>query len=64
MAWQKTKILLISVEKDENGKKVIHRYIKTKSKGAGKPNTGAKLTLKKYNPILKKHTVYKESKYK
>jgi ribosomal protein L33 len=63
MAWQKNKILLISVDVDENGKKVIHRYVKSKSKGKGKPSTG-KLVIKKYNPLLRKHTTYTESKYK
>ncbi|MEM1311990.1 MAG: 50S ribosomal protein L33 [Patescibacteria group bacterium] len=64
MAWQKSKILLISVEQDpKTGKKVVHRYVVTKSKGKGKPQQG-KLTLKKYNPILRKHVLYTESKYK
>lgn len=64
MAWQKTKIILASVETDKNGRKVYHRYVVTKSKGTGKPNTGAKLQLKKYNPKLGKHVVYTETKYK
>lgn len=64
MAWQKTKILLTNVETDENGKKVYTRYLTTKSKGRGKPKTGTKLQLKKYNPKLKKHVVYTETKYK
>ena len=64
MAWQKNKILLISVETDSNGKKIIHRYLKHKSKGKGKNTSNTKLSLKKYNPILRKHTVYTESKYK
>ncbi len=65
MAWQKTKILLISVETDEStGKKVIHRYVVNKSKGKGKNQQSAKLAIKKYNPILRKHVVYTESKYK
>ncbi len=65
MAWQSTKILLMSVEVDEKtGKKVIHRYVKSKSKGTGKNTTNKKLTLKKYNPILRKHVLYKETKYK
>jgi ribosomal protein L33 len=61
--WQKNKILLISTEIDSDGKKVTHRYVKNKSRGKGKPATG-KLTLKKYNPILRKHVVYTETKYK
>ncbi len=63
MAWQKTKILLISVETDENGKKIATRYVKNKSKGKGKPQQG-KLVLKKYNKALNKHTTFTESKYK
>jgi ribosomal protein L33 len=64
MAWQKNKILLISVENDEKtGKKIAHRYVVNKSKGKGKPQQ-SKLALKKYNPILRKHVVYTESKYK
>jgi ribosomal protein L33 len=66
MAWQKNKILLVSTEKDEAGNKVTHRYVKNKSKGKGKPQSGAqkKLTLKKYNPVLRKHVTYTETKYK
>ena len=64
MAWQKNKILLISVETDEKtGKKVVHRYVVNKSKGKGKPQQG-KLSIKKFNPILRKHVIYTESKYK
>lgn len=59
----KNKILLIHVATLPNGRKVAHRYVKRKSKGAGKQVTG-KLTLKKYNPILRKHVEYTESKYK
>lgn len=67
MAWQKNKILLISVEEvaqdDGTVKKVYHRYVIKKSKGdPSKQQT--KLTLRKYNPILRKHVVYKEAKYK
>ena len=61
--WQKNKILLISTEIDQSGKKVIHRYVKNKSRGKGKPAAG-KLALKKYNPFLRKHVVYTETKYK
>lgn len=65
MAWQKTKILLVSVETDANGKKVMHRYVKNKSKGTGKAATpGKKLVLRKYNPILQRHVEYTETKYK
>jgi ribosomal protein L33 len=66
MAWQKNKILLVSTEIDpESGKKVFHRYVVRKSKGKGK-NVGqpVKLKLKKYNPALKRHVEYTETKYK
>jgi ribosomal protein L33 len=67
MAWQKNKILLISVEEMtlDNGttKKVYHRYVVRKSKGSGKPTSG-KLKLKKYNPILRKRVYYTQQKYK
>ena len=59
---QSRKVLLISVEVDENGNKIIHRYIKNKSHRKGKPVK--KLSLKKYNPRLRKHVLYKEAKYK
>jgi len=65
MAWQKNKILLISKETDDNGKTVVHRYAKRKSKGTGKPQAaGNKLKLRKYNPVLRKHVEYTESKFK
>lgn len=60
---QKNKILLISVETDKDGKKIVHRYIKNKSKGKNNPQA-TKLKLRKYNPILRKHVEYTESKYK
>ncbi len=66
MAWQKNKILLVSVEEvtqpDGTIKKVYHRYVVNKSKAKGKPIK--KLELKRYNPILRKHVIYKETKYK
>lgn len=66
MAWQKNKILLVSVEEqvqpDGTSKKVYHRYVVNKSKAKGKPIK--KLELKRYNPILRRHVIYKETKYK
>jgi ribosomal protein L33 len=64
MAWQKTKICLISTVVLPDGQKKVHRYMTTKSKGKGKPNTNAKLILKKYNPITRKHETYTETKIK
>ncbi len=67
MAWQKTKILLVNTETitlpDGTAKKVYHRYVVKKSKGGISKQLG-KLQLKKYNPILRKHVVYNEAKYK
>lgn len=67
MAWQKNKILLVSTEEitlpSGKTKKVFHRYVVKKSKGGSKTQV-AKLALKKYNPILRKHVIYKEVKYK
>jgi ribosomal protein L33 len=67
MAWQKNKIFLVSTElvtlEDGTTKKVYHKYAVRKSKGKGKP-TVKKLEIKKYNPILRKHVVYKEAKFK
>lgn len=67
MAWQKNKILLVNTEEvkleDGTTKKVYHRYVVKKSKG-GQNTQAKKLKLKKYNPILRKHVVYTETKYK
>jgi ribosomal protein L33 len=66
MAWQKNKILLVSIEdmilQDGTTKKIYHRYVVNKSKAKGKPIK--KLELRRYNPILRKHVIYKETKYK
>jgi ribosomal protein L33 len=63
MAWQKNKVLLMSVVTDENGKKHVSRYETQKSKGKGKPNQG-KMELMKMHKILRKHTLHKETKFK
>jgi ribosomal protein L33 len=67
MAWQKNKVLLVNTEEvtkeDGSVKKVYHRYVVKKSKGGANPQAN-KLKLKKYNPILRKHVVYNEAKYK
>jgi ribosomal protein L33 len=63
MAWQKTKICLISTEVDPTtGKKIIHRYLTKKSKGKNKAGGDTKLTLKKYNPRLRRRVVYTQTK--
>ncbi|NJL96747.1 50S ribosomal protein L33 [Candidatus Gracilibacteria bacterium] len=63
MAWQKNKILLVSIEPDKNGKKQVSRYVVNKSKGKGKPSVG-KMEVMKYHKELNKHTLHKEVKYK
>jgi ribosomal protein L33 len=63
MAWQKTKILLLSVIEDKDGKKHVSRYETNKSKGKGKPNQN-KLAVMKFHKILRRHTLHKETKYK
>ena len=67
MAWQKNKILLVSVEIGTDGKKYVSRYVINKSKGKGKPNVD-KLELMKMHKTLpaseRRHTLHKEAKYK
>jgi large subunit ribosomal protein L33 len=53
MAKKKGNRLLIGLECTETG---MRTYITQKSK----VNTTEKVQLKKYNPKLKKHTIYKE----
>ncbi len=65
MAWQKNKILLVSTTTTPDGKKVVYRYIKNKSKGGGKAKGSvSQLKLKKYNPKTNSHTLFVETKYK
>ncbi len=52
MAGKKEKIKLVS------GAKTGHYYTAVKSKRADAP----KLELKKYDPVVRKHVIYKESK--
>lgn len=63
MAWQKNKVLLISVVTDDEGNKLVSRYVVNKSKGKGKPNQG-KLEIMKFHKGVRKHTLHKETKYK
>jgi large subunit ribosomal protein L33 len=53
MAKKKGNRILIGMECTETG---MRTYITQKNK----VNTSEKLQIKKYNPKLKKHTVYKE----
>ena len=52
------KLIRLVSEGDEKGLGKGHVYFTSKNK----KNTPAKLTLKKYNPIARKRTVYKEKK--
>ena len=51
-------VILECTEMKETGIPGTSRYISTKNK----KNTPERLELKKYNPILRKHTVHKEIK--
>ncbi len=51
-------VILECTEHKASGLPGMSRYITTKNK----KNTTERLELKKYNPILKKHTIHKEIK--
>jgi len=51
-------VILECTEMKEQGLPGTSRYISTKNK----KNTPDRLEIKKYNPILRKHTVHKEIK--
>lgn len=52
------KLIRLVSEGDSKGVGKGHVYFTFKNK----KNTPAKLSLKKYNPVARKHTVYKEKK--
>ena len=54
----RVQVILECTEHKESGMPGMSRYITTKNK----KNTTERLELKKYNPVLKKYTVHKESK--
>ena len=54
----RVQVILECTEHKESGLPGISRYITTKNK----KNTTGRLELKKYNPILKKMTVHRETK--
>ena len=54
----RVQVILESIEKNEEGKSMVSRYITTKNK----KNTPERLERKKYNPFLKKVTVHREIK--
>ena len=51
-------VILECTEHKNSGKSGTSRYISTKNK----KNTTGRIELKKYNPILRKHTIHKEIK--
>ena len=54
----RVQVILESIEKDENGKAMVSRYITTKNK----KNTPARIERKKYHAGVKKVTVHREIK--
>ena len=54
----RVQVILECTEHKASGMPGTSRYITTKNR----KNTPDRLELKKYNPILKKYTVHKESK--
>ena len=51
-------VILECTEHKATGKPGTSRYVSTKNR----KNTTERLELKKYNPILRKHTIHKEIK--
>ena len=51
-------VILECTEHKDSGKPGTSRYITTKNR----KNSPSRIELKKYNPILKKHTIHKEIK--
>lgn len=54
----RVQVILECTEHKQSGLPGISRYITTKNR----KNTAQRLELRKYNPILKKHTIHKEIK--
>ncbi|WKN31898.1 50S ribosomal protein L33 [Porifericola rhodea] len=54
----RVQVILECTEHKESGQAGTSRYITTKNR----KNTTERLERKKYNPILKKHTVHREIK--
>lgn len=54
----RVQVILECTEHKESGMAGTSRYVSTKNK----KNTPDRMELKKYNPILKRHTVHKEIK--
>lgn len=51
-------VILECTEHKNSGESGTSRYVSTKNK----KNTSGRIELKKYNPILRKHTIHKEIK--
>jgi large subunit ribosomal protein L33 len=54
----RVQVILECTEHKDSGQPGTSRYITTKNRR----NTTARLELRKYNPILRRHTVHKEIK--
>ncbi|HDR89593.1 MAG: 50S ribosomal protein L33 [Bacteroidales bacterium] len=54
----RVQVILECTEHKDSGLPGTSRYITTKNR----KNTSERLELKKYNPILKKHTIHRETK--
>ncbi|MDP4227031.1 MAG: 50S ribosomal protein L33 [Bacteroidota bacterium] len=54
----RVQVILECTEQKESGLPGTSRYITTKNK----KNTPERMELKKYNPILKRHTIHREIK--
>jgi len=54
----RVQVILECTEHKQSGKPGTSRYITTKNKR----NNPGRIEMKKYNPILKKYTVHKETK--
>ena len=54
----RTQVIMECTEHKATGKPGTSRYITTKNR----KNTPERLEIKKYNPILRKHTTHKEIK--
>jgi len=54
----RVQVILECTEHKKSGMPGTSRYITTKNR----KNTNERLELKKYNPILKRHTIHKEIK--
>ncbi|HAS47307.1 MAG TPA: 50S ribosomal protein L33 [Microscillaceae bacterium] len=54
----RVQVILECTEHKKSGMPGMSRYVTTKNR----KNTTQRLEMKKYNPVLKKHTIHKEIK--